>query len=49
VGEKTYEITDFLVNVLGLEDTGATFPAGPRFMIPASPRGLGLKTNLENC
>jgi L-lactate dehydrogenase complex protein LldE len=44
VGEKTYEITDFLVNVLGLEDIGATFPGRATLHDSCHPlRGLGLK------
>jgi len=44
---KTFELSDFLVNVLGTDDVGARFPARVTYHMACHLRGLGLLTEPE--
>jgi L-lactate dehydrogenase complex protein LldE len=44
---RTRELSDFLVNVLGVEDVGARFPARVTYHMACHLRGLGLFTEPE--
>jgi L-lactate dehydrogenase complex protein LldE len=44
---RTYELSDFLVNVLQVEDVGARFPARATYHMACHLRGLGLLTEPE--
>jgi L-lactate dehydrogenase complex protein LldE len=44
---RTYELSDFLVNVLGREDVGARFPGRVTYHMACHLRGLGLLTEPE--
>ncbi len=43
LAQRTYELSDFLVNVLGREDVGAAFPGRATYHMACHLRGLGLK------
>ncbi|MCI0459677.1 MAG: (Fe-S)-binding protein [Gemmataceae bacterium] len=42
LAHRTYELSDFLVNVLGVEDVGARFEARATYHMACHLRGLGL-------
>jgi L-lactate dehydrogenase complex protein LldE len=42
LARRTHELSDFLVNVLGVEDVGARFPARATYHMACHLRGLGL-------
>ncbi|HEV8062984.1 MAG TPA: (Fe-S)-binding protein [Gemmataceae bacterium] len=44
---RTFELSDFLVNVLKVEDVGARFPARAAYHMACHLRGLGLMTEPE--
>jgi L-lactate dehydrogenase complex protein LldE len=44
LARRTHELSDFLVNVLGIEDVGARFPAKVTYHMACHLRGLGLLT-----
>jgi L-lactate dehydrogenase complex protein LldE len=44
---RTFELSDFLVNVLKIEDVGARFPARATYHMACHLRGLGLLTEPE--
>jgi L-lactate dehydrogenase complex protein LldE len=44
---RTFELSDFLVNVLKVEDVGARFPARATYHMACHLRGLGLLTEPE--
>jgi len=44
---RTHELSDFLVNVLGVEDVGARFEAKATYHMACHLRGLGIKTEPE--
>jgi L-lactate dehydrogenase complex protein LldE len=44
---RTHELSDFLVNVLGVEDVGARFPGRATYHMACHLRGLGLLTEPE--
>jgi L-lactate dehydrogenase complex protein LldE len=44
LARRTHELSDFLVNVLGVEDVGARFPAKVTYHMACHLRGLGLLT-----
>jgi L-lactate dehydrogenase complex protein LldE len=43
LAQRTYELADFLVNVLKVEDVGARFPCKATYHMACHLRGLGLK------
>jgi L-lactate dehydrogenase complex protein LldE len=43
LAHRTHELSDFLVNVLGVEDVGARFAARATYHMACHLRGLGLK------
>ena len=43
LAQRTHELSDFLVNVLGLEDVGARYEARATYHMACHLRGLGLK------
>src|SRR6516165_3008329 len=47
LARRTHELSDFLVNVLGVEDVGARFPARATYHMACHLRGLGLLTEPE--
>ncbi len=47
LARRTHELSDFLVNVLGIEDVGARFPARATYHMACHLRGLGLRTEPE--
>jgi L-lactate dehydrogenase complex protein LldE len=47
LARRTHELSDFLVNVLGLEDVGARFPGKVTYHMACHLRGLGLLTEPE--
>jgi L-lactate dehydrogenase complex protein LldE len=47
MARRTYELSDFLVNVLGLEDVGARFEGKATYHMACHLRGLGLLTEPE--
>lgn len=47
LAHRTHELTDFLVNVLKLEDVGARFPGKVTYHMACHLRGLGLQTEAE--
>jgi L-lactate dehydrogenase complex protein LldE len=47
LAERTHELSDFLVNVLQVEDVGARFPAKVTYHSACHLRGLGLFTEPE--
>ncbi|HZY88736.1 MAG TPA: (Fe-S)-binding protein, partial [Gemmataceae bacterium] len=47
LARRTHELSDFLVNVLGVEDVGARFPAKVTYHMACHLRGLGLLTEPE--
>jgi L-lactate dehydrogenase complex protein LldE len=47
LARRTRELSDFLVNVLGVEDVGARFPARATYHMACHLRGLGLRTEPE--
>ena len=47
LAHRTRELSDFLVNVLGLEDVGARFEAKVTYHMACHLRGLGLQTEPE--
>jgi L-lactate dehydrogenase complex protein LldE len=47
LGRRTHELANFLVNVLGVEDVGARFPAKVTYHMACHLRGLGLLTEPE--
>jgi L-lactate dehydrogenase complex protein LldE len=47
LARRTRELSDFLVNVLGVEDVGARFPARVTYHMACHLRGLGLFTEPE--
>jgi L-lactate dehydrogenase complex protein LldE len=47
LARRTYELSDFLVNVLSLEDVGARYPARVTYHMACHLRGLGLQTEPE--
>ena len=47
LARRTHELSDFLVNVLGLEDVGARFDARVTYHMACHLRGLGLLTEPE--
>jgi L-lactate dehydrogenase complex protein LldE len=44
---RTFELSDFLINVLKVEDVGARFPARATYHMACHLRGLGLLTEPE--
>jgi L-lactate dehydrogenase complex protein LldE len=47
LAQRTHELSDFLVNVLKIEDVGATYPAKATYHMACHLRGLGLTTEPE--
>jgi L-lactate dehydrogenase complex protein LldE len=47
LARRTHELSDFLVNVLGVEDVGARFEARATYHMACHLRGLGLLTEPE--
>ncbi len=47
MARRTYELSDFLVNVLGVEDVGARFEGKATYHMACHLRGLGLLTEPE--
>jgi L-lactate dehydrogenase complex protein LldE len=47
LARRTHELSDFLVNVLGVEDVGARFPARATYHMACHLRGLGLFSEPE--
>src|SRR6516165_7620966 len=47
LARRTHELSDFLVNVLGVEDVGARFPGKATYHMACHLRGLGLVTEPE--
>src|SRR5262245_50497809 len=47
LAHRTHELSDFLVNVLGVEDVGARFPGKATYHMACHLRGLGLITEPE--
>ena len=47
LARRTHELSDFLVNVLGLEDVGARFEGKVTYHMACHLRGLGLLTEPE--
>jgi L-lactate dehydrogenase complex protein LldE len=47
LASKTHELSAFLVNVLGVEDVGARFPARVSYHMACHLRGLGVLTEPE--
>jgi L-lactate dehydrogenase complex protein LldE len=47
LAHRTHELSDFLVNVLGVEDVGARFPARATYHMACHLRGLGVMTEPE--
>jgi L-lactate dehydrogenase complex protein LldE len=47
LARRTHELSDFLVNVLGVEDVGATFTGRATYHMACHLRGLGLLTEPE--
>src|SRR5689334_3702841 len=47
LARRTHELSDFLVNVLGREDVGASFPGRVTYHMACHLRGLGLLTEPE--
>jgi L-lactate dehydrogenase complex protein LldE len=47
LAKRTYELSDFLVNVLGTDDVGARYPARVTYHMACHLRGLGLTTEPE--
>ena len=47
LARRTHELSDFLVNVLGVEDVGARFEARVTYHMACHLRGLGLVTEPE--
>jgi L-lactate dehydrogenase complex protein LldE len=47
ISRRTHELSDFLVNVLGIEDVGARFPGKVTYHMACHLRGLGLLTEPE--
>jgi L-lactate dehydrogenase complex protein LldE len=47
LARRTHELADFLVNVLGVEDVGARFPARVTYHMACHLRGLGHMTEPE--
>ncbi len=47
LARRTHELSDFLVNVLRVEDVGARFPARATYHMACHLRGLGLRTEPE--
>jgi L-lactate dehydrogenase complex protein LldE len=47
LAHRTHELSDFLVNVLGVEDVGARFEARATYHMACHLRGLGLKDEPE--
>lgn len=47
LARRTHELSDFLVNVLGLEDVGARFEGRATYHMACHLRGLGLLTEPE--
>ena len=47
LARRTHELSDFLVNVLHVEDVGARFPAKGAYHMACHLRGLGVQTEPE--
>jgi L-lactate dehydrogenase complex protein LldE len=47
LAHRTHELSEFLVNVLGVEDVGASFPARVTYHMACHLRGLGVLTEPE--
>jgi L-lactate dehydrogenase complex protein LldE len=47
LARRTHELSDFLVNVLGVEDVGARFPGRATYHMACHLRGLGLVSEPE--
>jgi L-lactate dehydrogenase complex protein LldE len=47
LAHRTYELSDFLVNVLGVEDVGARFEGRATYHMACHLRGLGLRDEPE--
>jgi L-lactate dehydrogenase complex protein LldE len=47
LARRTHELSDFLVNVLGVEDVGARFEGKATYHMACHLRGLGLQTEPE--
>src|SRR5262249_6239697 len=47
LSRRTHELSDFLVNVLGVEEVGARFPARVAYHMACPLRGLGVKDEPE--
>jgi len=47
LARRTHELSDFLVNVLGIDDVGARFEAKATYHMACHLRGLGIKTEPE--
>jgi L-lactate dehydrogenase complex protein LldE len=47
LARRTHELSDFLVNVLGVEDVGARFEARATYHMACHLRGLGITTEPE--
>ena len=47
LAQRTHELSDFLVNVLKVEDVGASYPARVTYHMACHLRGLGQRTEAE--
>jgi L-lactate dehydrogenase complex protein LldE len=47
LARRTHELSDFLVNVLGIEDVGARFPGRATYHMACHLRGLGVTSEPE--
>jgi L-lactate dehydrogenase complex protein LldE len=47
LARRTHELSDFLVNVMGIDDVGAYYPARVTYHMSCHLRGLGLLTEPE--
>src|SRR5262245_9535435 len=47
LARRTHELSDFIVNVLGKEDVGASYPAKATYHMACHLRGLGIKREPE--
>src|SRR5437016_12156080 len=47
LAQRTHELSDFLVHVLGVEDVGARFPGKVTYHMACHLRGLGLQSEPE--
>jgi L-lactate dehydrogenase complex protein LldE len=47
LAQRTHELSDFLINVLGVDDVGARYPAKVTYHMACHLRGLGLQSEPE--